>query len=243
MGIVRKQSILSSIFTYIGFAIGAVNILFLFPKYFTPEEVGLTRILLDVALLFSTICSLGAVPLILKFYPFYKRYVPNNQIDLPVFSFGLGLLGILAFILLLPELKPWIIRKFGSRSPLFVDYFDLLYPFTITLTLFSILEAFAWSIKKTVLSNLLKEFSFRLLTTVLILLFILNVLNYSSFITAFAWIYSIPVLFFIYSLNKEKALPLNFNQSSITRRLYSKMLSFAGFLFSASILNIIARTN
>ncbi|MFN5929976.1 MAG: hypothetical protein ACK42F_00200, partial [Sphingobacteriales bacterium] len=136
MGIVRKQSILSSIFTYIGFAIGAVNILFLFPKYFTPEEVGLTRILLDVALLFSTICSLGAVPLILKFYPFYKRYVPNNQIDLPVFSFGLGLLGILAFILLLPELKPWIIRKFGSRSPLFVDYFDLLYPFTITLTLF-----------------------------------------------------------------------------------------------------------
>ena len=243
MGIVRKQSILSSIFTYIGFAIGAVNILFLFPKYFTPEEIGLTRILLDVALLFSTICSLGAVPLILKFYPFYKRYVPNNQIDLPVFSFGLGLLGILAFILLLPELKPWIIRKFGSRSPLFVDYFDLLYPFTITLTLFSILEAFAWSIKKTVLSNLLKEFSFRLLTTVLILLFILNVLNYSSFITAFAWIYSIPVLFFIYSLNKEKALPLNFNQSSITRRLYSKMLSFAGFLFSASILNIIARTN
>ena len=151
MGIVRKQSILSSIFTYIGFAIGAFNILFLFPKYFTPEEIGLTRILLDVALLFSTICTLGTVPLVLKFFPFYKRYLPDEQNDLPVLSIGLGLLGIIAFSFLIPELKPWIIRKFGSRSPLFVDYFDLLYPFTITLTLFSIFEAYAWSIKKTVL--------------------------------------------------------------------------------------------
>jgi hypothetical protein len=37
MGVVRKQSILSGIFIYLGFAIGAVNILILFPKYFTPE--------------------------------------------------------------------------------------------------------------------------------------------------------------------------------------------------------------
>jgi hypothetical protein len=51
MGVVRKQSILSSIFIY-RICIGAINILILFPKYFSTEQIGLTRILLDVALLF-----------------------------------------------------------------------------------------------------------------------------------------------------------------------------------------------
>ena len=77
MGVVRKQSILSSIFTYIGFAIGAVNILILFPKYFTTEQIGLTRILLDVALMFSTVCTLGSIATVLKFYPVYKTHLPR----------------------------------------------------------------------------------------------------------------------------------------------------------------------
>ena len=49
MGIIRKQSILSSIFIYIGFAIGAINILYIFPVYLKTEEFGLTRLLIDVS--------------------------------------------------------------------------------------------------------------------------------------------------------------------------------------------------
>lgn len=243
MGVVRKQSILSSLFTYIGFAIGAVNILLLFPRYFTAEEIGLTRILLDVSLLCATLCTLGTVPMVLKFYPVYHRYLPQKKNDLPVLSLVLVALGIVFFIASMPVLKPWILRKFGSRSPLFVDYFDLIYPFTITLTLFSVLEAYAWSVRKTVLSNVLKEFGFRLLTTVLIGIFIAGLLTYKGFITAFAWIFLPPVIILLIVLNRENALPIHFQLSSVSRRLYSKMFTFAGFLFSASILNVIARTN
>jgi hypothetical protein len=62
MTTIRKQSIYSSIFIYIGFAIGAFNVLYLFPKYFTKEEFGLTRILVDIALILSTLCTAAAVP-------------------------------------------------------------------------------------------------------------------------------------------------------------------------------------
>jgi hypothetical protein len=102
MGIVRKQSIISSIFTYFGFAIGAINILFLFPKYFTPEEIGLTRILLDISLLFATLCTLGAVPMIIKFFPFYQKFLPHNKNDLPLISFGLAIIGMISFGLIVP---------------------------------------------------------------------------------------------------------------------------------------------
>jgi hypothetical protein len=192
MGVVRKQSILSSIFTYIGFGIGAINILILFPKYFTTEQIGLTRILLDVALLFSTVCTLGSIPLTLKFFPFYKTYVPEKKNDLPFITIALCAIGCLLLMIAVPWMKPWILRKFGARSPLFIDYFDLIYPFTITLTFFSLFEAYAWSLKKTVLSNALKEFAFRILTTILILLFIAGIINFSSFISLYSWVFFIP---------------------------------------------------
>lgn len=243
MGVVRKQSILSSIFTYIGFAIGAINILILFPKYFTTEQIGLTRILLDVALLFSTVCTLGSIPLTLKFYPFYKRYVPREKNDLPFLTIALCAIGCLLLLIAVPWMKPWILRKFGARSPLFIDYFDLIYPFTITLTFFSLFEAYAWSLKKTVLSNALKEFAFRLLTTILILLFIAGVLSFSQFIHLYAWVFLVPVLIFVYAITRVKELPLNFQWSTLTQRIKGKLFSFGGFLFAGAILNIVARTN
>jgi hypothetical protein len=65
MATIRKQSIYSSIYIYAGFAIGAFNVLFLFPKFFTPEEFGLTRILMDIALILSMICTAGTLPVAL----------------------------------------------------------------------------------------------------------------------------------------------------------------------------------
>jgi len=214
MGIVRKQSILSSIYIYIGFVIGAVNILILFPRYFTTEQIGLTRILLDVAMMFSTVCTLGSIATVLKFYPVYKTHLPREKNDLPALSIVLCTIGCLLLLIAVPLLKPWILRKFGARSPLFIDYFDLIYPFTITLTFFSLFEAYAWSLKKTVLSNALKEFAFRLLTSVLIVLFIVGWISFPEFIGLYSWIFLIPVLIFLYSIIRQKELPLNFSASA-----------------------------
>jgi O-antigen/teichoic acid export membrane protein len=243
MGVVRKQSILSGIFIYLGFAIGAVNILILFPKYFTPEEIGLTRILLDVAMVFGTLCTLGSIPITLKFHPFYRSYVPEKKNDLPFISLALGVVGSLLLIALLPFFKPFIIRKFGARSPLFVEYFNLVYPFTVTLVFFTILEAHAWGRRKTVLSNALKEFVFRLLTTALILMFIAGLTDFDGFIHLYAWIYLPAVLVFVYVLSKDGGLALHPAMSAVTRRMKGKMFSFGLFMFGGALLNIIARTN
>ena len=240
---IRKQSLVSSTFTYLGFAIGAVNILVLFPRYFTPEQFGLTRILLDVAMLLSTICTLGSIPIVLKFFPLYKKNTTEGRNDLPLVTFGLVTLGCLLTVLVLPWMKPWIIRKFGSKSPLFVDYFDLLYPFTITLAYFSLLEAYAWSLRRTILSNILKEFAFRLLTTILIFLFIAGIIKYNQFVTLYAWIFLLPVIIFLLMMFREKLLVPVGKPSILTRRIRFKMVSFGGFLFAGAVLNIIARTN
>jgi len=79
MSTIRKQSIYSSLYIYAGFAIGAFNVLFLFPKFFTPEEFGLTRILMDISMILSMICTAGTLPVAMKFYPYYKHYLPKEK--------------------------------------------------------------------------------------------------------------------------------------------------------------------
>ncbi|MFM1963300.1 MAG: hypothetical protein RLZZ172_2145, partial [Bacteroidota bacterium] len=103
MTTIRKQSIYSSIFIYIGFAIGAFNVLYLFPKYFTKEEFGLTRILVDIALILSTLCTAAAVPVGLKFNPYYKSHQPGKKNDL----ISVVILTVLLSFLLLWFAAPW----------------------------------------------------------------------------------------------------------------------------------------
>ena len=75
MGIIQKQSIQSTIIIMIGFAIGAFNMILFAPKVLTAAELGLTRIITDAGLTLSTMCTLGSIPVIYKFFPFYKSYL------------------------------------------------------------------------------------------------------------------------------------------------------------------------
>ena len=59
MGIVTKQSIYNSIASYFGIVLGAVNTIVLFPNIFSPNQFGLTRVMMAAAILISTLCSIG----------------------------------------------------------------------------------------------------------------------------------------------------------------------------------------
>ena len=244
MGIIRKQSLQSTIFIYIGFAIGALNVLVLFPnqKYFTLEEFGLTKMLLDVSLLIATLCTLGASPAVVKFYPFYNSYLPEKKNDLPFWTFLLLVLGCLLFLAVMPFFKEMILKKYGERSPLFVQYFNLIYPLTISMAFLYLFEAYAWASKRTVLPSIARELIVRLLITFLIILVMVGLLNFNQFINLYALVYIPPVLFVFYFLVKGGNLSFHITLSGVTRRLKDRILVFSLFIFSGQVLNILART-
>ena len=62
MGIVIRQSAISTALSYAGVVIGYVNLLILFPRYMSPEEVGLARIIQDAAMLMVPFAQLGTDP-------------------------------------------------------------------------------------------------------------------------------------------------------------------------------------
>ncbi len=242
MGIIRKQSIYSSFFIYIGFAIGALNLLVLFPKIFSPDVFGLTRLLLDFSLLFSTLCTIGSIPATLKFYPFYQAYLPKKENDLPWLTLLVCSLGCIIFCICAYIFKDEIIRKFGTRSPLFVSHFYLIYPLTLSYAFFSLLESYAWALRKTVVSNFLKEVLFRLVTTVLLLLYFFHWISTELFLDLFSLVYVPSLLILVVVVIRSGNFPINFSISRITRRLYRKIITFAFFLFSGAALNVLSRT-
>ena len=70
---IRKQGIRNAIITYIGVLIGFVSLMFIQPKFLTPEELGLTRILLAAASLIATLLPLGVSSVTTKYFPYFRN--------------------------------------------------------------------------------------------------------------------------------------------------------------------------
>ncbi len=243
MGIIQKQGIKSSIFIMIGFVIGAVNLLVLFPLFFSKNDQGLIRAMIDIGATLSVFCTLGTLPVVYKFFPFYNHYLGPKKNELPFLTLIINLIGFGLLIWIGWENKEFIIRKLG-KSPSLANYFNYVYPYTFFLLIFYWLEAFAWGLQKGVFTNFLRETAIRILTTLLILAFGLKWLNLDQFILLFSGIYVIPTLLLIYNLSQSQEWSFrSFKISSVTKRLKGKMLNFALFVFAGQFFNLLARTN
>lgn len=242
MGIVRKQSFVSSIFMYAGVAIGALNVMILIPKFFTKEELGLYNVLLDCSLFFASIITLGSLSSFVKFHPVYSSHLKPKENDLPFWTVLVTTIGAILFVtfcLLFPEL---IEKKFGKNSKLFVDNFYLLIPLTLCFTAIIVMEAFCWMTKKTVVSNFVKEVPFRVAVLMLIILYVLHWINWHQFFFLFSFIYLPGVVILLVTLIKDGSVKIIPKVSKVTKRLYDKVITFTVFHFSGLLINILPKT-
>ncbi|MDB5230248.1 MAG: polysaccharide biosynthesis protein [Chitinophagaceae bacterium] len=242
MGIIQSQSIKSTLIITLGFAIGAFNTIILAPKLLTPEQFGLTRIITEAGITMATLCTLGSLPIIYKFFPLYRRYLPAKKNDLPFFTLAICLIGFLLVCTGGYFFRDLIVRKYSEKSPLFVQYSYLVYPFCLLLLLFMWMESFAWSFKKGTFSNAAKETMPRIIFTLLLVLVAAGLLNINWLFILFSFSFLLPVLFLFIVLRKEKEFVFNSVVSPVTSRLKGKMMNFGLFLFGAQFLNILSRT-
>ncbi len=76
MGIIARQSIKGAVANYVGVAIGFFVSFFVLTRYLTQEEIGLTRVMVDAALLFSSLAQLGTNASLVRFFPWFKTPSP-----------------------------------------------------------------------------------------------------------------------------------------------------------------------
>lgn len=243
MSTVRRQSIVSTILVYVGFVVGFVNT-YLFTRQgspFSPSEYGITGIFIAVGNIMYAVANLGMVAVVYKFYPYYNDNLEKKKNDLLTWTFLISFVGFLLVIFGGIVFKDLVIRKFGANSPLFLKYYFWVFPFGFSLLIFSLLEVFAWNIRKSIFTTFLREVLFKLLTLILIFLMSFHFIpDFDAFIKFYAFTYGITALFLFGYLVWKKEFYITFKISRVTKRFYKKMISMATLVYSGGLIFMIA---
>ena len=248
MSTIRRQSIISSVITYLGFLIGLVNVYF-FTRHgtagqpgFTEDQYGLTTIFFAIASLMYVLAMLAMPSYIFKFYHYYADHLPLKKNDMLTWSLLVGLIGFGLVVVGGLVFKHLVIRKFGEHSPLLVTYYYWLFPLGFGLTIYSILESYTWSLGKPVVTTLLKEVQWRLLISLLILLFITGIIrDYALFIKLYSFTFAVVALTLFIYLWTKGYIHFTFRPSKVTRRFIKLIVRLCSLVYLATIINIVSQ--
>jgi len=242
MSSIRKQSIISSVIVYIGFALGFLNTyLFTREGSFTESQYGLTGAFIAIANVMYSFATLGMQSYIYKFYPYYNDNLERRKNDMITWAMLVAMVGFTLVTIGGIALKDLVIRKFGTNSAELVQYYYWIFPFGLGLTIYSVLEAYAWQLKRSVLTNYLRELQFRIFTTILIVLFLVGVIkNFDVFIKFYALTYFLIAAMLFFILWRFRELYITFNISRVTRKFFKKIATLAAFVWSGNLIYNVA---
>lgn len=243
MSQIRRQSIISTIFVYLGFVIGFVNTYLLTRQgFFTESQYGLMNIFIAVGNLMFAFANMGMTSVMYKFYPYYNDNLPKKKNDLLTWALLISVIGFIFVIIAGFVFKDLVIKKFSANSPEFIHYYFWIFPFGFSILFFSIFEVYAWNLKKSILTTFFREVLFRVLTTILIFVLSYKLINsFDVFIKLYSLTYGIVALaLFMYLLLKGQ-LNISFTISRVTKKFYKKIASFASLIYFGGLVYMIAQ--
>jgi O-antigen/teichoic acid export membrane protein len=242
MSTIRRQSIISSVIVYVGFALGFVYT-YLFTKEggFTQDQYGLIGTFLAIGSIMYSFSNLGMQAYVYKFYPYYKDNLRPQENDMFSWMLLLGSVGFALVILAGYLFKDLVIRKFGAHSAELVKYYFWIFPFGYGLLMYNLLEAYAWQLQKSVLTTFLREILYRLFTTSLVVLFLVGALKkFEVFIKIYSFLYLLLAIILLVYLLATRKVFFTFSVSRVSRRFYKKILSLTSMVWSGGLVFNIA---
>ena len=235
MGIVIKQSIKNTIITFIGFGIGAINVMYMYPVFLGKEYLGLTNYILSAANILYPILSFGIQNTLIKFFN------ENNKTEEDLSRYFTYMLLLPLFVIipffclffyfyeniaLYESTKNAIVFNFVWEIPLialFIGYFEIFY---------------AWlrAHMKSVFGSFVKEVFVRVLVTISLFAVYFNYITLTEFVHSLVLIYGISLLVIIYYANKTKRIQLNKKLPKKTKEIFVFTIFI---ILSASVANML----
>jgi O-antigen/teichoic acid export membrane protein len=193
MGVIKRQGIKNTIATYIGFAVGFVNLIVIQPNFLTKEELGLTRVLYSFALLVAMFVPLGIGNATTRFFPRFKN-LENRHHGFFGFMLVFPLIGFALAAIVLFLAKDFIMGRYATESPLFNEFFYYVFPLTFFVSIISVLSIYCSSNFKSTIPTYLNDIVVRFMAIAVVSMYYLKWLTLDQFIMAFVAIYAIQML-------------------------------------------------
>ena len=243
MSNIRRQSIISSLVIYIGFAVGLLNT-YLFAKegIFLDSQFGLYNAFIAIATMMMGFANLAMPSYIHKFYPYYKDHAPGAKNDQLTIAILISVIGFILVIIAGILFKGLVVKKYGTNAPEVVTFYNWIFPLGFGLTTYTILEAYAWQLHKSVFTNFLREVQWRLFTTVLIVFFATGVIqSFDLFIKLFAFSYPFIAATLLAYLLITGKISFSLKKSKVTRRFSKSIFRLCTFVYAGTLIFTISQ--
>lgn len=234
MGVIIKQSIKGTLVNYLGVAIGFVTTFFILTSYLQQAEVGLTRVLVDAAVLFSSLAQIGTSSSIIRFFPYFKDEESKHH-GFFFWTIVIPIVGFLIFLSVYLLLKQPLIRVFSKNSPLFVNYFRFVIPIALFMLYQSVFEANANVLMHIVVPKFVREVGIRLGLLAIYILYGFHKITLDGLVIGFCLTYFFAALIDIIYLFTLQKISLKPDFKFLTKPLRRDFLLYTLFLLMASI--------
>lgn len=180
------------IFTYVGFAIGALNTLILYQRIMSAEYYGLVNVILSAAMILYPILSFGMGSAMIRYFSINSNR--NEKGEFIAFSllFPAVVMVILGgiYYFFIPEINSLL----SEKSKLIKDYIFYIFLFGVFIGYFEVFYAYSKVQLQTVFGNILKEISIRVVVTILLITLHFNKITEHQFVLFLLFAYGFRVL-------------------------------------------------
>lgn len=234
MGIIIRQSIKGSIWSYLGVGIGFITTAYLFPKYLSTDTIGLFGLLGSWSIILAQLFSLGINGVTARLFPFFRDKNKGHHgylfIALLVIIVGFGLFLIFFFIF-----SPYLAENNAEKSRLFSEYIYLLIPLTFFTLLYFVFDEFNKLLYNAVFGTFLIEFLQRLFILIVVLAFIFNMIVFNKLVLLYTLaVCTKGIIMFIFLLVKGE-VSFKPQLKYIDRKLGNEMVNVALYSILAGI--------
>ncbi len=234
MGIIKRQTIQSSIYAYAGVAVGFLTQGYFFPNLFSKAEVGLLSLLIAVSQVLVQASNLGVSNAGGRYFPYFRNADRQHNGYLLITTlttltgFGLCVLGLWLG-------RPWVIEKYGAQSSLFVDYYYVLIPLTLFTALFAIFDNYARLLYDPVTGTILQQFVQRILILLAGVLYWVSWVTFPQFLGVWLLAFLLPTVLMAVSVLRDKALYFNRKFVSVSPQLRRSLARYALLTFTTAL--------
>lgn len=231
MNIVARQSFKGTVVSYIGAFIGFLTTFFVLTKFLTPEEIGLTRILLEAGMLLSSLGMLGLTASIFRFFPYFKE-LPTSDNPKPehhgffYYLMKIGIWGAILVCLLYVLLHKPLAIFFGRNSTLFVDYYYSVIPLTVFLIFWLIFELYAVQMMRIAVPKFIREIVLRLMLVSVYIAYALGWVSLRMMIVLLIGVYGLCTLLAFLYLRRIAYTGLKHDNSFVSKVLKKEFFHY-----------------
>lgn len=227
MGIIEKQATKNAIYSYLGAFLGFITVMWS-SHLLSPDENGLTRILVSTAVLFSQFANLGFNTVTVRFFPYFRNKDKGHHGYL-FYGIITSLMGFLICLACFYIFKDKIVESNAEKSKLLVDYLIYLVPLTFFTLFFGLFDYYLRACYSSVIGSSAKDFTQRVLILMSLALYFLKVVDFSTFVLLYVLSTCIPafiLLFYIIRLKEWHVKPV---RGFVSKELRSEMVKLSLF--------------